>query len=320
MKEPDLFSIDNNKIKSINSNLKQIPTKFKPNLISLKSIPQIIPGSKSFRQQSHYFTMKNSKEKNKRVNIKENISLEQNSQGKKNQKIKNKDMIINIKNPINYANSKGNSNFLNYKKNPSINTINKTNLIKAKKMEDESQNLRINTFINSINPYFSQSANNSIYIKSNKNKKNNNNLISCLTGWIRIKKGIILKRYNTTNNTANNSINESMEINNIVEDNKKNINNSKKNLGKSIKLKNLNKKNNNTELNLYKKETKAKGKISQTTKNSRQNSGEKHPGSNKSKLMKFKYNKLFLNKIPEKKKKNHYHRSNNKLIAKQIII
>ena len=83
MKEPDLFSINNNKIKSINSNLKQIPNKLKPNLISLKSIPQIIPGSKSFRQQSHYFTMKNSKEKNKRININENISFEQNTPGKK---------------------------------------------------------------------------------------------------------------------------------------------------------------------------------------------------------------------------------------------
>ena len=117
MKESNLFSINNNKLKSINSNLKQIPTKFKPNLISLKSIPQIIPGSKSFRQQSHYFTMKNSKEKDNRININENISFEQNSQGKLSQNVKNKNLIINIKNPINYGGSKGNSNYLNYKKN-----------------------------------------------------------------------------------------------------------------------------------------------------------------------------------------------------------
>ena len=59
MKEPELFSLNNNKMKPINSNLKQIPTQFKPNLISLKSIPQIIPGSKNFRQKYHYFKMKN---------------------------------------------------------------------------------------------------------------------------------------------------------------------------------------------------------------------------------------------------------------------
>ena len=319
MKEPDLFSINNNKIKSINTNLKQIPTKFKPNLISLKSIPQIIPGSKSFRQQSHYFTMKNSKEKNKRINIKENISFEQKSQGKTNQKIKNKDMIINFKNPINYANSKGNSIFLNYKKNPSINTI-KANLTKAKKMEVGSQNLRINTLINSINPYFSQSANNSIYNKKNKNIKKNNKPISCLTGWIGKYKGIILKGYNTANNTANNSIIESMEINNVIEENKKNIKTSKKNSGKSIKLKHMNKKNNNTELNLCKKEKKIKGKISQTTNNSRQNSGEKHPSSNKTKLIELKHNNLFLNKINALHINSHYHRSKNKIISKQITI
>ena len=320
MKEPDLFPINNNKMKSINSNIKPIPTKFKPNLISLKSIPQIIPGSKSFRQQTHYFTMKNSKEKNKRININENISFEQNSQGKLNQKIKNKNMIINIKNPINYGGSKGNSNFLNYKKNPSINTINKANLINAKKLEDESQNMRINTVMNSINPYFSQSANNSIYNKNNKNLSKNNKLISCLTGWVGGYKGIILKGYNTTNNTANNSIIESLELNNIVEDKKKNMKGSKKTSGKSIKLKYINKQNNNTELNLNKKEKKNKGKISQTTNNSRQNSGDKYSSSNKSKYMELKHNKLFLNKIRELNINNHYHRSKNKLISKQITI
>ena len=324
MKEPDLFSINNNKIKSINSNLKQIPNKLKPNLISLKSIPQIIPGSKSFRQQSHYFTMKNSKEKNKRININENISFEHNTPGKKNQKIKNKNMIINIKNPINYGGTKGNSNYLNYKQNPSINTINKTNLINAKKQEDESHNMRINTVINSLNPYITQSVNNSIYNKNNKNKTKNNKLISCLTGWIGGYKGIILKGYKTTNNTANNTANnsiiESMEINNVIEDKKKNFKNNKKSSGKSMKLKYINKQNNNTELNLYKMEKKNKHKISQTTNNSRQNSGDKYPSSNKSKLMELKHNKLFLNKISELNINNHYHWPKNKLITKQITI
>jgi hypothetical protein len=258
-------------MKSINSNLKQIPTQFGPNLISLKSIPQIIPGSKSFRQQSHYFTMKNSKEKIKKIKINDNISFEQKSQGKLNQKIKNKNMIINIKNPTNYGCSKGNSNFLNFQKNPSINTINnviKTNLINTKKIDDESQHLRINTVMNSINPYFSQSANNSIYNKNKKNLNKNYKLKSCLTGWIGGYKGIITKGYNTASNTANNSIIESMEINkNIIESNKKYIKNSKKNSGKSFKMKNINKQINNPELNLYKKEKKQTGKISQTTNN-----------------------------------------------------
>ena len=324
MKESNLFSINNNKLKSINSNLKQIPTKFKPNLISLKSIPQIIPGSKSFRQQSHYFTMKNSKEKDNRININENISFEQNSQGKLNQNLKNKNLIINIKNPINYGVSKGNSNYLNYKKNPSINTINntiKTNLINAKKIEDESQHLRINTVINSINPYFSQSANNSIYNKNNKNLTKNNKLISCLTGWIGGYKGIILKGYNTTNNTANNSIIESMEINNnMFEENKKDIKSSKGNSGTSIKIKYTNKSNNNAEFYLFKKEKKLKGKVSQTTNNSRQNSGEKYSGVNKSRLMELKHNKLFLNKIRELNINNYHRKSKNKLISKQITI
>ena len=324
MKEPELFSLNNNKMKPINSNLKQIPTQLKPNLISLKSIPQIIPGSKSFRQQSHYFTMKNSKEKNKKIKINDNISFEQKSQGKTNQKIKNKNMIINIKNQTSYGRAKGNSNFLNFKKNPSINTINnviKANIINTKKLEDDSQHLRINTVMNSINPYFSQSANNSIYNKNKKNLNKNYKLNSCLTGWIGGYKGIITKGYNTTNNTANNSIIESMEINkNIIESNKKYIKNSKKSSGKSIKMKYINKQIISPEFNLYKKEKKNKGKISQTTNNSRQNSGDKYTGSNKSKLMELKHNKYFLNKIRELNINNHYHRSKNNLISKQITI
>ena len=154
MKEPQLSISNNNKIKTINSNLKQIPTKFKNNLISLKSLPEAIAGSKSFRQQSHYFTTKNSKEKDKKVNIIENISFEQKSQGKINQNSKNKNVIINVKNQINYNNSKGNSNFVNYKQNPSISNNNnesiKANLFNLQKLEEEPQHLRINTLMKAI--------------------------------------------------------------------------------------------------------------------------------------------------------------------------
>ena len=67
MKESKLFSINNKKLKTEVSNLKQIPNKFKTNLISLRSLPfsQGITGSKSFRQQGSFFTQKNSKEKDK---------------------------------------------------------------------------------------------------------------------------------------------------------------------------------------------------------------------------------------------------------------
>lgn len=65
MKDSKLFSINNKKIKNDISNLKQIPTRFKTNLISLKSLPttQIITGSKSFRQQTRCFTKKIQKKK-----------------------------------------------------------------------------------------------------------------------------------------------------------------------------------------------------------------------------------------------------------------
>jgi hypothetical protein len=180
MKESKLFSINNKKIKGDTSNLKQIPTRFKTNLISLKSLPtsQAVPGSKSFRQQARCFTTKNSKEKPKNSKIIESVSFELNSRGKEHQKLKNKNLIMNSKNFLNYTNSKVNSNYLNYT-NPSTNNNNfniggnnnnnKSNLFYIQKIDEEPQQLRINTVINTRGQTFSVSANNSI---SNKNKKN----------------------------------------------------------------------------------------------------------------------------------------------------
>ena len=218
MNDSKLLFSNNRKIKSINSNLKQIPTKFKHNLVSIQSLPESILGAKSFRKQTHFYTNKNSKEKDKKVNIIENTSFEQQkSQGKANQNSKNRKTVINIKNKIgNNNNSKLKSNFIMYNQNPSKNNVNnneaiKENLYNTQKLEEDPQQIKINNsnnvIMNSINPYFSQSVNNSIYNKNKKNtaKKQNEKLMSCLTGWISGYKGI-LKGYNTTNNTANNSI------------------------------------------------------------------------------------------------------------------
>ena len=243
MRESKLFSINNKKIKTDVSNLKQIPTRFKTNLISLKSLPtsQAITGSKSFRQQARCFTTKNSKEKNKNSNIIESVSFELNSRGKERQKIKNKNLIMNTKNFLNY-NAKVNSNYLNYT-NPATNNNlnininnnnNKPNLFYIQKIDEEPQQLRINTVINTIGPSFSVSANSSI---SNKNKKNINNpnykLMSCLTGWSSGFKGAI-KGYNTANNTANNSVTGSMEKIDKKPFNKKSKKNSNKKYGKDF--------------------------------------------------------------------------------------
>ena len=87
MKEADLFSPNKEKIKSINTNQKQFPTRAKHGLITLKSFPQSIAGSKSFRQQSYYYTTKNSKEKNKKIKSNENTSFDGKSKVKENQKM-----------------------------------------------------------------------------------------------------------------------------------------------------------------------------------------------------------------------------------------
>ena len=314
MQESKLFSINNKKLKTEVSNLKQIPNKLKTNLISLRSLPfsQGIAGSKSFRQQSSCITQKNSKEKDKdkKKNIIESVSFELNSRGKDYQKIKNKNLIMNnTKQFLNY-NSKMNSNYLNYANpicnnnnnlNNVINTGNKPNLFYIQKFEDEQQQLRINTVINTIGPTFSSSANSSISNK-NKNKKNLNNpnlkLMSCLTGWTSGFKG-----YNTANNTANNSATGSLEKNDKKEYKpkkyKKNFN---KKYGKDfLKSKDVIKKiNNNIEFNLiHKKNKKSKNQLAHTTNNSRQNSGEKFLDINKSKLLASKHNKLILNNIRE---------------------
>ena len=303
MKESKLFSIKNKKLKNDSSNLKPIPTRFKNNLISLKSLPnsQVIAGSKSFRQQARCFTQKNSKEKDKHSNNIENVSFELNSLGKERQKIKNKNLIMNTKNFLNY-NSKMNSNYLNYM-NPSTNNSNnnllningnKQNLFYIQKIEEEPQQLRINTVINSFGQGFSASANNSI---SNKNKKNLNNpnfkLISCINGLTGGFKGAI-KGYNTANNTANNSVAGSTEKNDKKEFQRKKSKKISGKIGKDfLKSKEAIKKiNNNIEFNLRQKQN--KNKFAHTTNNSRQNSGEKYLDITKSKLMALKHNKLIL--------------------------
>ena len=334
MKESKLFSFNNKKIKSDASNLKQIPTRFKTNLISLKSLPasQAITGSKSFRQQTRCFTQKNSKEKEKHSNIIESVSFELNSGDNERQKIKNKNLITNTKNFLNY-NSKVNTNYLNYtnpatiNKNNFKNNGNKPNLFYIQKIDEEPQQLRINTVINTIGPSFSASANNSI---SNKNKKNiinpNFKMISCLTGWSGAFKGAI-KGYNTTNNTANNSVAGSKEKSDKRDFNsKKNKKSCNKKFGKDIlKSKEVIKKiNNNIEFNLLQKQNikKNKNKFAHTTNNSRQNSGEKYLDINKTKLLALKHNKLILNNIRELNSNNNYNNNyiKNKPISTQTTI
>ena len=328
MKDPEIFSSNNNNMKSLNSNVKQIPTRYKHNIISLKSLPQAIPGSKSFRQQFHYFTMKNSKEKDKKNYINENESYEQKSQNRQNKKTKNKNLIINIKNPKNIGRAKGKVNLIKFQKSPSINSNNNNNAINSnifndQKNEGESQTYKFNAIMNSINPYFSQSANNSIYNKNTKNLTNNQNrkLISCFTGWIGSYKGIVMKGYNTTNNTANNSIIESMEKKKVIKDeNKKKIKSNKKNSEKSTKTKYIIKKNNNTEFNIDLKDKNIKYKICQTASNSRKNSGDKYLVNNQTKLMALNHNKLFLNNIKGLNFNYNPHRSKRKLISAQVTI
>ena len=322
MIESKLFSINNKKANPTTYNAKQIPTKFKENLISLKSLPasQAISESKSFRQQARCFTKKNSKEKEKNPNILESVSFDLNSKCKKFQKVNNKNLLMNnTKNFIN-NNTKLNPNNLNYT-NPSSNNsnnknnylknnnnVNKTNLFYIQKIEEEPQ-LRINTVINTIVP-LSSSANNSV---SNKNKKNINNpnfkLFSYLTGWNSGFKGAI-KGYNTANNTANNSVagsKEKLKKNFNSKKNKKSIN--KKNGKDILKSKDVIKKiSNNIEFNLLQKQNKKyKNKFAHTTDNSRQNSGEKYLDINKSKLA-FKHNKLILNNIRDLNSNNIYHK------------
>ena len=327
MKDPELFSSNNNNMKSLNSNVKQIPTRYKHNIISLKSLPQAIPESKSFRQQSHYFTMKNSKEKDKKNYINENESYEQNSQNRVNKIIKNKNLIINIKNPKNFSRAKGKANLIKFQKSPSINSNNNnainSNVFNDQKIAEESQQYKFNAIMNSINPYFSQSANNSIYYKNTKNLKGEQNrkLISCFTGWIGRYKGIVMKGYNTTNNTANNSIIESMEKMKVIkEDNKKKMKGNIKNSGKSTKTKYIIKQNNNMEFNIDLKDKNIKYKICQTASNSRKNSGDKYLANNQTKLMALDHNKLFLNKIRGFNLNYNPRRSKQKLISAQVTI
>ena len=330
MKEPRLFLLNNKKIKIDSSNSKQIPARFKSNLISLKSLPnsQAITGSKSFRQQTRCFTQKNSKEKDKNSNIIESVSFELNSLDKDRPKLKNKNLIMNNNNLINY-NSKKNSNYIN-PSNPTINTNNiiknnngnKQNLFYIQKIEEEQQ-LRINTVINTIGASYNISSNNNIINKNKKNMNNSNTkLISCLAGWTVGYKGGI-KGYNTTNNTANNSVAGSME-----KIDKKNYNNKKykknsnnKKYGKDLlKPKDLIKKiNNNIEFNIIKNQNKKnKNKFAHTTNNSRQNSGEKYLDINKSKFLALKHNKLILNNIRDINTNNNININNNYLKNKPL--
>ena len=312
MKDSKLIFSNNRKIKTINSNLKQIPTKFKHNLISINSLPETVAGAKSFRQQTHYYTNKNSKEKDKKVNINENTSFEK---GKTNQnsKNKNKNVVINIKNKIGKNNSKIKSNFIIYNQSQSKNNVNNNDT------KDNLFNNNNNAFINSINPYFSQSANNSIYNKNMKNatKKQNEKLMSCLTGWMLGYKGII-KGYNTTNNTANNSISESLENNN--NNNKQEIKNSKKNNKKDL-IKSIKPKYSYKPENI--KKNKNKNKISQTANNSRHNSGDKYnenTETNKSKIISINHKKLILNNIRELNLNYNNRKQKNNIISAQVSI
>ena len=74
MNDSKLLFSNNRKIKSINSNLKQIPTKFKHNLVSIQSLPESILGAKSFRKQTHFYTNKNSIENKDKTDIEDKSS------------------------------------------------------------------------------------------------------------------------------------------------------------------------------------------------------------------------------------------------------
>ena len=304
MKESKLFSVYNRKIQHDISNLKHITTQFKTNLISLKTFRSnpVIAGSKSFRKQK-YFTQKNSKERKKNPNLVESISFDLNSQ-RKEHKAKNKNLIINTKNFLNY-NTKANSKFLNYT-NPSFNTkinINNKNHHNRKKekvvyihnLDKEPKKFRINTLINTISPSFSISANSSI---SNNNQKNKFN--SCLTGW-NIGTKRLIKGYYTANNSISGSLekNENKNIKNKVKK-KKSSNNNKDFLKKNF----INKISDKSEFNLLKKHNNKNNnnklkKFAHTTNNSRRNSREKLLESNKPKLYPTKNSKLILNNIRE---------------------
>ena len=326
MKEADLFSPNKEKIKSINTNQKQIPTRAKHDLITLKSFPQSIAGSKSFRQQSYYFTTKNSKEKNKKIKSNENTSFDEKSKVKENQKMKNKNIIINIKNPKNYNNPKGKINFFyNTKNSPNCNNNNeiKTITINEPKFEEEQKLLGINSITNSINQYFSESANNSIYIHNKKNliKNQNNKLLLGLTNCIEGCKGI-MKGYHTSQNTANNSIIQSIEkFTKPNKENKRFIKSNLINSNESSISKYTNKPNDNKkELHLHKDYKKYINKISQTTKNSRKNSRDKFPGNKKSKLISLGKREIFLNSIRELNLNDSSHKPKNKMISAQVTI
>lgn len=82
--------------------------------------------------------------------------------------------MINAKNFLNF-NAKVSSTFISEKNGIKNNNLknnnkngNKQNLFYIQKIEEEPQQLRINTVINTISPSFSVSANSSV---SNKNKK-----------------------------------------------------------------------------------------------------------------------------------------------------
>ena len=306
MKVPKLFSVYNREIQPDISNLKHISTRFKTNLIPLKTLPSnpAMAGSKSFRQQIRYFTQKNSKERKKNSNLVENISFDLNSR-RKEHKAKNKNLIINTKNFLNY-NTKTNSKFLNYT-NPSFNTNIKINnkinnngskekLFYIQKIDGDPKKFRINSLINTVTSSFNISANSSISIK-NKNQKNKLN--SCLTGW-NIGTKRIIKGYYTTNNSISGSLENNKNKNLKNKKSKKNSTNNK--LGKVFLKKDFIKKfSDKSEYNLLRKHNKnSKLKnYAHTTNNSRRNSREKLLESNKSKLYPIKNNKLILNNILE---------------------
>jgi serine/threonine protein kinase len=178
----------------------------------------------------------------------------------------------------------------------------------------------INTFINTISPSFSVSANSSISIKNQKNKFN-----SCLTGWNIGTKHIIKGYY-----TANNSISGSMEKNKNLKNKKNKKKNSKNNkFGKDFLKKNFIKKFSvKSEIKLLKKHNNKNNnnklkKYARTTNNSRRNSREKLLESNKSKLFPIKNNKLILNSIRDLNTNiilnNNYHMQNQDNEGKQIL-
>ena len=313
MKESKLISVYNREMHHDISKSKYISTRFQTNLVSLKTLPPnpIMAGSKSFRQQIQCFTQKNSKERKKKSNLVEGISLDLNSRSKEN-KEKNKNLIINTKYLVNY-NTKANSKYLNYT-NPSLNAninINnkkdnngtKEKLFYIQKIDEEPKKFRINTVINTISPSFSISANSSISIK-NLNKKNKFN--SCLTGW-NIGFKPFIKGYYTANNSISGSLEKNENKNLNKKKSKKKISNNNK-FGNDFLKKNFIKKfSDKSEFNVLKKHNnkninKNNNKLknyAHTTNNSRRNSKEKLLEPNKSKLFPIKNNKLNLNSIRE---------------------